>query len=241
MIIIPAIDLIDGKCVRLKEGKFDQKKEYTGSPVDAAKIFKASGAKRIHIVDLDGAKTGSSVNRKIIKKIKKETDLIIETGGGIRKEDDIKELLDSGIDYLILGTILVENFSLVEKWTDKYKNQLIAGIDVKNNFIKTHGWEKNEKITAIPFGKKIKNIGIKTAVFTDISKDGMLKGANIEDTKNFALKTGLNVILSGGITDESDIKKVYEIQEAGIIGIIIGKAYYEGKINLENIIKKYQK
>lgn len=239
MLIIPAIDLIQGKCVRLTEGEFDNKKEYSNNPVEIAKIFEDSGAKRIHVVDLDGAKSGKSINREIIKKIKKETGLIIETGGGIRKEEDIKELIDSGIDYLILGSILAEDISLVEKWISKYKETLLAGIDAKHGKVKTKGWQNDEGIDAIEFGKKMLNIGFKTAIFTDISRDGKLEGANIQATLQFSLKTGLNVILSGGVSTIDDIDKAYKLKNHGIIGLIIGKAYYEGKLDLKQIIKDF--
>jgi phosphoribosylformimino-5-aminoimidazole carboxamide ribotide isomerase len=241
MIIIPAIDLINGKCVRLVEGDFKQKTEYSNDPVKIANDFKNAGAKRIHIVDLDGAKSGVSINRKVIKNIKKETGLIIETGGGIRKEDDIKELIDAGIDYAILGTILVENLPLVEKWLDKYKNKLIAGIDARDNIVKTKGWLEGEGLNAIEFGRRIKKAGFTSAVFTDISKDGKLKGANIKGTKEFAINTGLDVILSGGISNIEDVKNGAKLDKSGVIGIIIGKAYYEGKINLKEVVDKYQK
>ena len=240
MLIIPAIDLINGKCVRLTEGDFNKKKEYFNNPLEAAFYFKNIGAKRIHIVDLEGAKTGISKNREIIKKIKKETNLIIQTGGGIRTENDVKELVNSGIDYLILGTILIENLKIVNQWIDTYGEKFMAGIDIKNNTIKTKGWTKDETIDPIQFGNKLKKIGFKSIVFTDISKDGKLQGPNIETTKNFALKTKLKVILSGGISNIKDIHDINNFTNLGIIGIIIGKAFYEGKINLKEAIELYQ-
>ena len=149
MNIIPAIDLINGKCVRLVEGDFNKKKEYNSNPLEVAHIFKDFGAKRIHIVDLDGAKTGLSINRKVIADIKKKTDLVIETGGGIRTDDDVKELIDHGIDYLILGTILVTDINKVKSWLEKFSDKFIAGIDAKNGKVQTKGWPQNEDIDAI--------------------------------------------------------------------------------------------
>ncbi|MCK4798119.1 MAG: 1-(5-phosphoribosyl)-5-[(5-phosphoribosylamino)methylideneamino]imidazole-4-carboxamide isomerase [Spirochaetes bacterium] len=240
MFIIPAIDLIQGKCVRLTEGDFNRKKEYENDPLNVANYFKKIGAKRIHIVDLDGASTGNSVNREIIKNIKKETGLIIQTGGGIRTENDIKELIDGGIDYLILGTILVENFQLVERWLQKYGDIFLASIDVKRNMLQTRGWTKDEGIDAITFGKNIFKAGFKTAIYTDIARDGMLAGPNLEDTKNFGYKTKMNVILSGGISSNKDIIEARSLADYGVIGLIIGKAYYEGRIDLQEVIKEYQ-
>lgn len=240
MVIIPAIDLIDGVCVRLTEGNFNKKKEYSKNPLEIAFRFKDMGAKRIHIVDLDGAKSGKSKNRDSIKKIKKETGLIVETGGGLRKEKDINELLEGDIDYLILGTIIVEDLKLVEKWIKNFGNKFIAGIDVKDNEIKTHGWLGGNGLNVVDFGKKIFNAGFETAVFTDISKDGKLEGPNFNATKEFVVNTGLKAILSGGITDINDIIKAKSFEKDGIIGAIVGKAFYEGKIDLKKAILEYQ-
>ncbi len=240
MLIIPAIDLINGRCVRLTEGDYNSKKEYSADPIEVARNFKLAGAKRIHIVDLDGAKTGNSINRDIIKIIKNMTGLVIETGGGIRTEDDIRELLDAGIDHLILGTVLVENPAMVSTWIDKYEGSLIAGIDAKNNVVKIRGWLDGEGLDAIDFGRKLFGMGFRTAVYTDISKDGKLQGANTEATGEFASKTGLDVILSGGVSGIDDIEKIVRLDESKIVGAIIGKAYYEGRINLKEAIAKYQ-
>lgn len=240
MLIIPSIDLINGICVRLTEGDFNKKKEYFTDPLEIAFNFKKNGAKRIHIVDLDGAKTGISKNRDVIKKIKKETGLIIQTGGGIRAKKDVKELLDAEIDYLILGTILIENLQEVIQWINNFGNKFIAGIDVKNNIIQTKGWIKNEDIEATQFGKELLKNGFETVVYTDIAKDGKLQGPNFESTRDFALKTKLKVILSGGVSGINDIANAYNLTNSGIIGIIIGKAYYEGKIDLKKAIEFYQ-
>jgi phosphoribosylformimino-5-aminoimidazole carboxamide ribotide isomerase len=240
MYIIPAIDLIGGKCVRLTEGDFDQKKIYNADPVETAFLFKELGAKRIHIVDLDGAKTGNSGNREIIKKIKKESGLIVETGGGIRSLYDVKDFIDAGIDFLILGTILTGNIGDVKSWFKEFGKHFIAGIDVKNNVVMTHGWQKDEGLDAFVFGKSLHEIGFTETVFTDISKDGKLQGPNIEGTRAFSEKTGLKIILSGGVSSEDDIRMGKADIGKNLTGIIIGKAYYEGKINLAEVIKKYQ-
>ncbi|HPO49305.1 MAG TPA: 1-(5-phosphoribosyl)-5-[(5-phosphoribosylamino)methylideneamino]imidazole-4-carboxamide isomerase [Spirochaetota bacterium] len=240
MIIIPAIDLIDGKCVRLTEGDFARKKVYDENPIDLALKFKDMGAKRLHLIDLDGAKSGFSVNRQIIKKIKKETGLTIQTGGGIRTEEDVQALLFEGIDYLILGSILAEKLDVVAKWIENFGEYFIAAVDVKDNALQTRGWLNNSGEDAISFGKKLFQAGLKTAVYTDISKDGKLEGPNIEDTKKFSSKTGLRVILSGGVSCEEDIISAKTLTYYGLTGVVVGKAIYEERINLQEIIKKYQ-
>jgi phosphoribosylformimino-5-aminoimidazole carboxamide ribotide isomerase len=240
MLIIPAIDLIDGKCVRLTEGDFNQKKIYDENPVKVAKHFKDLGAKTLHIIDLDGAKSGKSINRQIIKQIKEETNLTIETGGGIRTDEDVNELIEANIDYLILGTILIENLDIVKKWVKKFEGRFIAGIDVKNDIIQTRGWVNQTGINSIVFGKQLFQMGFKTAIYTDISKDGKLEGPNIDSSKKFSVETGLKLILSGGVSSEEDVIAAKTLSYYGLKGIIIGKAYYEGKIDLAEVIKKYQ-
>lgn len=240
MQIIPAIDLINGKCVRLTEGDFDKVTEYSADPIEQAYIFKDAGAERIHIVDLDGAKTGNSKNRNIIKEIKRKVNLTVQTGGGIRKEEDIKDLIHSGIDYLILGTVLVEKYALIESLMPDYGRYLIAGVDVKDNLVKTKGWVDDEGLDPIVFGNKLFQTGFKIAVYTDISKDGKMEGPNIEATKLFSSKTGLHSILSGGISSMKDIEQACTLRFYGLKGIIVGKAYYEGKVNLKEAIQKFK-
>ena len=240
MVIIPAIDLIEGKCVRLTEGDFQRKKVYSEDPIDVACQFKDMGAKRIHIVDLDGAKSGFSINRQIIKKIKKVTNLTVQTGGGIRTDEDVQDLIFEGIDYLVLGTILVEKLDMVKKWIEDFGEYFLASVDVKDNKIQSRGWLKDEGIDSIKFGKDLFQAGFKTAIFTDISKDGKLEGPNIEDAKKFSSNSGLHLILSGGISSEDDIISAKTLTYYGLTGVIIGKAIYEGKINLKEIIEKYQ-
>lgn len=232
MLVIPAIDLINGKCVRLTEGKFDQKKEYNSNPLEQAEEFKHLGAERIHIVDLDGAATGKSINRKLIKEIKKSTGLAVQTGGGIRTMEDVEELVAAGIDHIILGTILVENFELVKKMLAKYQKHLIAGVDARDNIVKVRGWKDGEGVDALQLGKELFQAGFKTAVYTDIAKDGKLQGPNISATKEF-MTTGLNCILSGGISSLQDIIDAAKLGTDGLEGIIVGKAYYEGKVDLK--------
>lgn len=242
MQIIPAIDLIDGKCVRLIEGDFNKVTEYQIDPIDQAMVFKEMGATRIHLVDLDGARNGSgkSKNRRIIKEIKKKTRLTVQTGGGIRNEEDIKDLIYSGIDHLIIGTALVEKLTMLERLMADYGEYLLAGIDVKNNSVKIKGWESGDNLNPIELGKKIFQLGFKTAIYTDICMDGKLAGPNIEATKNFSAATGLRTILSGGVSTIDDIEKGCTLRPYGLVGIIVGKAYYEGKIDLKKAIHDFK-
>ena len=203
--------------------------------------LKYAGARRLHIIDLDGAKTGSSLNRDIIKKIKKKTGLILQVGGGIRKEEDVKDLIFDGIDHLILGTVLIENIEKVKEWIDEYGGDyFLAAIDVKNGSVYSHGWQKNENISPIDFGKKLFQIGIKEAIYTDISRDGKLAGPNIEETKKFSNDSGLRVIISGGISSMEDLREAKTLIYYGLTGIIVGKAMYEGKVDIKEAIKQFQ-
>ena len=239
MQIIPAIDFIDGKCVRLVQGDFDQMTVYNEDPLKQAQIFKDAGVSRIHLVDLDGARgnvDGSRKNREMICKIKKEIGLEIETGGGIRTEDDMKKLISCGVDYLILGTILVEQFPMIEKLFPVYGKHFIAGIDVRNNIVKTRGWKEGEGVNPVELGQKLYQLGFKTAVYTDISVDGKLTGPNIDATKNFCNNTKLRAILSGGVSCIDDIRKAKALAAEEFEGVIVGKAYYEGRIDLKQAV-----
>ena len=234
MIIFPAIDLKDGKVVRLTKGLMDSAKVYSDEPYELAKKFEEMGAKWLHIVDLNGAFAGEPKNIKQIEKIRKNTNLKIQLGGGIRDEETIKRYLDLGINRLILGSIAAKNPQKVIKLADKYP--IAVGIDARDGFVAIDGWDKTESIKAIELAKIYENSKIECIIATDISKDGTLSGLNIEfilDIQNTAKKL---VIASGGVASERDIKKVKENE---IYGVIIGKAFYEGKIDLRKILKEY--
>ena len=234
MIIFPAIDLKDGKVVRLTKGLMDSAKVYSDEPYELAKKFEEMGAKWLHIVDLNGAFAGEPKNIKQIEKIRKNTNLKIQLGGGIRDEETIKRYLDLGINRLILGSIAAKNPQKVIELADNYS--IAVGIDAKNGFVAIDGWDKTESIKAIDLAKIYENSKIECIIATDISKDGTLSGLNIEfilDIQNTAKKP---IIASGGVASEIDIKKV---KENKVYGVIIGKAFYEGKINLQKILKEY--
>lgn len=242
MTIYPAIDLKGGKCVRLKQGKFDEVTIHGDDPVSTAKSFADAGATFIHIVDLDGAKEGRSVNSSInsekIKEIASSVDINIQTGGGIRTMEDIEFKFSLGINRVIIGTAAVNDQSFLEKAVKKYKDRIAVGIDAVDGKVATNAWEIVSEVTAVDLCQKMKALGIKTIIYTDIKKDGMMQGASIESTKNLIDQTNLSIIASGGVSTLTDLNNIKSIRAEGAI---IGKAIYLGAINLKEAIDKYQK
>jgi phosphoribosylformimino-5-aminoimidazole carboxamide ribotide isomerase len=234
MIIFPAIDLKDGQAVRLTKGLMNSAKVYSNEPYELAKRFEEMGAEWLHIVDLNGAFAGEPKNIEQIEKIRKNTNLKIQLGGGIRDEDTIKKYLDLGINRLILGSIAAKNPQLVLELADNYP--IAVGIDAKNGYVAIDGWDKTEGIKAINLAKIYENSKIECIITTDISKDGTLSGLNIDFILDIQDASKKPVIASGGVASEEDIKKV---KENNIYGVIIGKAFYEGKIDLQKILKEY--
>lgn len=239
MIIIPAIDILDGKCVRLYKGDYDKVTVYYENPVDAAKMFKNSGAKLLHIVDLDAARGEGKNNREVIKRIVAEVNCEVEVGGGIRTEKDIEELLSIGVKRLILGTILVKDFPQVEAWTKKYGQIFVGGIDALNDDVKISGWEKGSGIKVIELARKLEALQFKAIIYTNIAKDGTLEGPDLVNTKKLAAAVTLPVILSGGVSCSDDLEMVKNVPS--IWGAITGKAIYENKFDIVKMIDKYQK
>lgn len=237
MQIYPAIDIIDGKAVRLSQGKFDDVTVFNDSPADVAKEWVDAGATYIHIVDLDGARYGKTFVIDIIKDIKSKYDIKIETGGGVRTMKDIDDRIDAGASRVIIGTAAVKNPDLVKEAVKKYGDMIAVGVDAKNGMVAVSGWEEVSDITAVDLCLKMKSYGINTIIYTDISKDGMMSGPNIESTKELIEKTGMDIIASGGVTDMADIENVDNINAAGVI---IGKALYNGALNLGDVINRFQ-
>lgn len=238
MRIYPAIDMKDGKCVRLKQGKFDEVTIYNEDPLKVALEFKEAGASYIHIVDLDGALAGKGINTDAIEAIAKALPIPIQTGGGIRDMDAIEAKLNAGVTRVILGTAAVKDPDFLQTAIKEYGGQrIVAGLDAKNGMIALEGWEEESTISAIDLGREMKKIGVKYTVYTDISRDGMLTGPNIEETVNLQKESGLTVIASGGVSSMKDLSELYN---AGITGVITGKALYEGRINLKEAIALYE-
>ena len=234
MEIFPAIDLKDGKAVRLTKGIMDSAKVYSNEPWELAKRFEEMGARWLHIVDLNGAFAGEPKNIEQIKKIRENTNLKIQLGGGIRDEDTIKKYLDLGINRVILGSIAAKEPQKVIELADKYP--IAVGIDAKDGFVAIDGWGESAGIKAVERAKMYENSKIECIIATDISKDGTLSGLNIDFILQIQDASKKPVIASGGVASVEDIKKV---KENGIYGVIIGKAFYEGKIDLEKILKDY--
>lgn len=237
MQIYPAIDIIDGKAVRLSQGSFDNVTVFNDSPCEAAKDWVQAGATYIHLVDLDGARYGKTYVTDIIKNIKSKYDIDIETGGGVRSMDDIDLRIEAGASRVIIGTAAVKNPELVKEAVEKYADKIAVGVDAKNGMAAISGWEEVSSITAVDLCLKMKEYGVKTVIYTDISKDGMMSGPNIESTKELIEKTGLDIIASGGVSTMNDIEKISEIKASGVI---IGKALYNGALDLKEVIDKFQ-
>ncbi len=235
MIIIPAIDLKDGECVRLLQGRKEMVTSYSNDPVAVAKRWVEEGATLIHIVDLDGAFSGTQKNFESIKNIRKSVDVSLETGGGIRDIDRIEELVSIGIDRVILGTSAVKNPELVKNASEKYPGRILVGIDARDGNVAVKGWEEITEIDAMEFALKVQELGAAGIIYTDISRDGMLTGPDIEETRAMTEVLEIPVIASGGISSLDDIKKLMDIR--GLWGAITGKALYTGKVSLSEAIR----
>ena len=235
MIILPAIDIKNGKCVRLLKGDFNKITEYEKSPLEQASEFSNLGFKNVHVVDLDGALEGKSINKNIIKDIIKKNNLKIQLGGGIRSMDNVEEWIDIGVDKVIIGTAAVENPEFLIKLLKKYKNKIALSLDVRNGFIALSGWKKQTNILALDFAKKIEHTDISRIIYTDINRDGTKVGPNIEDAINFSKKINIPIIVSGGISSKVDIINLKKTKTANIEGVIIGRAIYDGSINLKEL------
>lgn len=236
MIIIPAIDIKNGKVVRLTQGKFDKEKVYTENPLSIAKQFKEDGAALIHIIDLDGAQTGEPKNLSIIKEIQSTLNIPIEMGGGIRTSEAIEKILAAGISRVILGTRAVEDLEFLKIVLTKWNNKIAVSLDCVNGHIATKGWTKVSKIKATDFVPQIEALGLKTLIYTDIATDGMLQGPNISALSEILDATKMNVIASGGISSLNDIQSLCRIRTTNLIGVIVGKALYEKKFTLKEAI-----
>lgn len=235
MEIIPAIDIIDGKCVRLTKGDFATKKEYSENPVAIAQNFKDHGVRHIHIVDLDGAKRGRPKNLDVLKRIKTSTDLFIDFGGGIKTLKNVKKAFNNGADQITAGSIAVKKPRRVGKWLQKYGDKIILGADIQDGRIAVNGWQKVTDKNIYSFIDSYLDSGIKTIICTDISKDGMLSGPALDLYSKLVKKyPDLKIIASGGVSSMTDLEK---LNKTGVFGAIVGKAIYEGRITLDQIAK----
>ena len=232
MLILPAIDLRGGNCVRLIKGDFKQETIYSEHPEEIALRLEGEGAEFLHVVDLDGALAGEPQNMDAIKRILQAVTIPVEVGGGIRSMESIDRLLSIGVSRVILGSVAVHKEELVQEACSTYGNRIVVGIDAKKGIVATDGWEKSGGISAVELAKKLGAFGLETIIYTDISRDGTLSGVNVTETAHLARASGIKVIASGGVKSISDIEELKKRECDGIIGVIVGKSIYEGTLSL---------
>lgn len=235
MRIYPAIDIKNGQCVRLFKGRFDEVTVYGDSPADMAEKWEKLGGEFIHVVDLDGALKGHGVNAEKIKEICQRVSVPVQTGGGIRTMEDIESKLACGISRVIIGTKAVSDSDFIKNAVSKYGDKIVIGIDAKDGMVAVEGWEKTSDFTAVEFAKKMESLGVKTIVYTDIATDGTLAGPNVEAMREMASAVSCDIIASGGVGSLDDI---LSLKDTGVEGVIVGKALYTGKVNLQDAVDK---
>ena len=238
MKIFPAIDIKEKKCVRLIKGDFENKTEYEISPIDQAGKYKDHGFKNLHIVDLDGALTGRTVNLNIIQEIVSKYKLKIEIGGGVRSFDNIKQYIDAGVEKVILGSGAIKNKGFLKEACEKFKNQIALGLDAKDGNLSVSGWKETLNVKTLDFLKEVTNYGISRIIYTDINRDGMKTSPNFDETIKITELSNCPVVISGGVSSINDIKKAKELNNVKIEGIIVGKAIYDGDIKLNELAKE---
>ena len=236
MKIFPAIDIKDGKCVRLIKGDFDKKTEYQMSPIDQASKYKDHGFKNLHIVDLDGALTGDTVNLEIIKEIVNKFNFKIEIGGGIRNLDSIQKYIAVGVEKVILGSAAIKDKKFLKEACLKFPNKIALGLDAKDGYLSVSGWKENSNKLTIDFLKEVNDYGMSRLIYTDINRDGTKQSPNFDETSKVANISKCPVIISGGVSSIDDIKKAKDLKN--IEGIIVGKAIYDGDIDLKDLVKE---
>ena len=237
MLIVPAIDLIDGEAVRLVQGDFSKKTVYNNNPADVAKKWQDAGAELIHLVDLEGSRQGHPIETETVRKIKEKVSVPIEIGGGVRKFEDIETFLNAGADYVILGTSVVADEEFAKEVLKKYEDKIVIGIDAKNGLVAVKGWEQVSEFEAIPFAQKMESFGAKRIIYTDISRDGMMQGVNLTAVQKMAESLNIPVTASGGVSAYDDIINLKKIESCGVNSAIIGKALYTGAIDLKKAIE----
>jgi len=234
MVIYPAVDVREGKCVRLTQGEFDKQTVYSDNPVEMALKWENAGAQYLHVVDLDGARTGKSQNIAVISEIAGKIGIPVQLGGGIRTIEMIENYLADGIKRVILGTSAVKDPELVKSAVKTFENNVVIGIDAKDGMVAIEGWEKTSEFKAVDFAKKMEDLGVKTIIYTDISRDGMLSGPNLKAMEEMVKAVNIEIIASGGVGKLEDIKN---LKEVGVAGAIVGRALYTGDVDLKEAIE----
>jgi phosphoribosylformimino-5-aminoimidazole carboxamide ribotide isomerase len=238
MLIIPAIDLKDGQCVRLTQGRKNDVKVYDGDPVEIAKSFEGAGARMLHVVDLDGAFDGGvSRNRRTVRKIIRSVDIPVQFGGGIRSVTDVQQLIEFGAAQVVIGTLAAESPEVLEKFVQLFGFRICVGIDARGGQVVTRGWEKQEEMSALELARRVADAGVDRIVYTDVSRDGTLGGVNIEQTCSIARESGLRVTASGGVSSLDDVRALQGAGSCGVDSVIIGKALYEGRFSLQEALR----
>jgi phosphoribosylformimino-5-aminoimidazole carboxamide ribotide isomerase len=237
MIVIPAVDLKDGRCVRLSQGRMDQESVYSEDPVQMARRWESKGAERLHVVDLNGAVTGTPVHQSLIKEIANSIRIPVEVGGGIRNLETIETYLSLGVEWVILGTVALRNRSLVEEACRRFLGRVILGIDARRGKVAIQGWKEEVSLEAIELAKQFEGLGLSAIIFTDIERDGMRTGLNSEMTGALARSISIPVIASGGVSKIEEIERLMALESEGVIGVIVGRALYAGRFDLEEAIR----
>jgi phosphoribosylformimino-5-aminoimidazole carboxamide ribotide isomerase len=241
MLVIPAVDIRQGNCVMLKQGKIEDETVYSKDPAFIARLWQAKGARRIHVVDLDGAFNGMPQNLEVIKNIRATVDVPMEVGGGVRSLKTIDSLIEIGANYVIVGTLAVYNPDIIRQAVEKHGSRIIVAIDARDGKVAIGGWKDTTPVDALELTQKMREMGVEEIIYTDITKDGMLEGPNLEGLKAIASKSGMKVIASGGVTTLADIKNVKALEANGVVGAIVGKALYTEDMKLEDAIKIAEK
>jgi len=237
MLIIPAIDLRDGRCVRLTQGRRAEVKVYDGDPVEIARGFEAAGARMLHVVDLDGAFADSNAtNRKVVRRIIRAVGIPVQFGGGLRTIEDVQQLVEYGAAQVVIGTLAAESPEQLERFVQLFGFRISVGIDARRGAVLTHGWEREGELTAVELARRVADVGVDRIVYTDVARDGMLGGVNLEQTCAIARESGLRVTASGGVSSLADLRELKSIQPCGVDSVIVGKALYEGRFTLKDAL-----
>jgi len=238
MLIIPAIDLRGGRCVRLTQGRREALKVYEGDPVEVARRFEQAGARMLHVVDLDGAFADpAATNRKVARRIIRAVEIPVQFGGGLRSVSDVQQMIEFGAAQVVVGTLAAESPEMLEKFVQLFGFRICVGIDARDGQVLTRGWEKEESLRAVDLARRVADAGVDRIVYTDVSRDGMLGGVNVEQTCAIARESGLRVTASGGVSSLADIEQVRDIQPCGVDSVIVGKALYEGRFTLQEALR----